>query len=273
MGDSVLDQFRLDGKTAIVTGASRGLGRAMALALADAGANIVAIALNGLDDVAAEVRAKGVECATRALDLGGLNPESAAELVTWAGEQFPGLSILVNNAGIIRRGPVIDTPAADWSAVLDLNLTTPFLLSQAFARHLLGAAGTQGTQGTSNQAAGQVNASIINVSSINGFQGGVEVPSYAASKHGLLGLTRALANEWTARGIRVNAIAPGYFETDFTVAHREAADREAQMMQRVPAHRWGKPAELGGAAVFLASDASTFVSGSTLTVDGGWLAR
>lgn len=279
MGEkSVLDKFRLDGKTAIVTGASRGLGRAMALALADAGANIVAIALNGLDDVAAAVRDRGVGCATRAMDLGGLNPESAAELVAWAGEQFPGLSILVNNAGIIRRGPVIDTPAEDWSAVLDLNLNTPFLLSQAFARHLransAGAAGAPGAVGTVGTAdPGNLNASIINVSSINGFQGGVEVPSYAASKHGLLGLTRALANEWTAQGIRVNAIAPGYFETDFTVAHRQASEREAQMMQRVPAHRWGKAEELGGAVVFLASDASTFVSGSTLTVDGGWLAR
>ncbi|MDV6296076.1 SDR family oxidoreductase [Rhodococcus aetherivorans] len=254
----VLDLFRLDGNAAIVTGASRGLGRALAIALAEAGADIVAVDIGELDQVAKEVRARGVRCATRTADLSGLTPESAAELFSWAKTEFPHPTILVNNAGIIRRGPATETTPSDWSAVLDLNLTTPFLLSQAFARSAL-----------DDNAA----ASIINIASVNSFQGGMEVPSYAASKHGILGLTRALANEWAAHHIRVNAIAPGYMETEFTAAHRDDPTRAEKMLRRIPTGTWGRPEDLAGAVVFLASAASAYVTGTALSVDGGWLSR
>ncbi|ETT24057.1 2-deoxy-D-gluconate 3-dehydrogenase [Rhodococcus aetherivorans] len=254
----VLDLFRLDGNAAIVTGASRGLGRALAIALAEAGADIVAVDIGELDQVAKEVRARGVRCATRTADLSGLTPESAAELFSWAKTEFPHPTILVNNAGIIRRGPATETTPSDWSAVLDLNLTTPFLLSQAFARSAL-----------DDNAA----ASIINIASVNSFQGGMEVPSYAASKHGILGLTRALANEWAAHHIRVNAIAPGYMETEFTAAHRDDPTRAENMLRRIPTGTWGRPEGLAGAVVFLASAASAYVTGTALSVDGGWLSR
>ncbi|MDV7086989.1 SDR family oxidoreductase [Rhodococcus sp. IEGM 248] len=254
----VLDLFRLDGNAAIVTGASRGLGRALAIALAEAGADIVAVDIGELDQVAKEVRARGVRCATRTTDLGHLTPETATELISWAGTEFPHPTILVNNAGIIRRGPATDTTPSDWSAVLDLNLTTPFLLSQAFAQVALD---------------GNAAASIINIASINSFQGGMEVPSYAASKHGILGLTRALANEWAPHRIRVNAIAPGYMETEFTAAHRDDPARAENMLRRIPAGVWGRPEDLAGAAVFLASAASSYITGTALSVDGGWLSR
>lgn len=256
---TVMDLFRLDGNAAIVTGASRGLGRSLAIALAEAGADIVAVDIGELDHVAKEVRARGVRCATRTADLSNLTPETAAEMIDWARGEFDHPTILVNNAGIIRRGPAIETPAADWSTVLDLNLTTPFLLSQAFAQSVL--------------AAHEEAASIINVASINSFQGGMEVPSYAASKHGILGLTRALANEWASHRIRVNAIAPGYMETELTAAHRHDPARAENMLRRIPAGTWGRPEDLAGAAVFLASNASTYVTGTTLAVDGGWLSR
>ncbi|MFW2236717.1 SDR family oxidoreductase [Rhodococcus opacus] len=255
---TVMDLFRLDGNAAIVTGASRGLGRALAIALAEAGADIVAVDIGDLDQVAKEVRARGVHCATRTADLSNLTPDTAAELISWAGTEFPHPTILVNNAGIIRRGPATETTPSDWSAVLDLNLTTPFLLSQAFAQAAL-----------DDNAA----ASIINIASINSFQGGMEVPSYAASKHGILGLTRALANEWAPQRIRVNAIAPGYMETEFTAAHREDPARAENMLRRIPAGTWGRPEDLAGAAVFLASAASAYVTGTALSVDGGWLSR
>ncbi|WAM16931.1 SDR family oxidoreductase [Rhodococcus sp. JS3073] len=256
---TVMDLFRLDGNAALVTGASRGLGRALAIALAEAGADILAVDIGELDQVAKEVRARGVHCATRTADLSNLTPDTAAELISWAKAEFPHPTILINNAGIIRRGPATETTPTDWSAVLDLNLTTPFLLSQAFAHSVL--------------AAGEDAASIINIASINSFQGGMEVPSYAASKHGILGLTKALANEWAAQRIRVNAIAPGYMETEFTVAHRHDPARAENMLRRIPAGTWGRPEDLAGAAVFLASAASAYVTGTALSVDGGWLSR
>ena len=254
----VLDLFRLNGRTAIVTGAGRGLGRALSIALAEAGADIVAIDIGDLADVAAQVRARGVRCAVRVADLSGLTPQTATELISWSRDQLGQVAILVNNAGLIRRGPATETTASDWSAVLDLNLTTPFLLTQAFAR----AARAAGTAG-----------SVINIGSVNSFQGGYEVPSYAASKHGLLGLTRALANEWATDRIRVNAIAPGYMETELTAAHREDPAKAENMLRRIPIGHWGTPADLAGAAVYLASDASSYVTGTALSVDGGWLSR
>jgi 2-dehydro-3-deoxy-D-gluconate 5-dehydrogenase len=256
--EGVLGRFSLRGKGAIVTGAARGLGNAMALALAEAGADIVAVDVEPLDAVREAIADRGVRCATRELDLRALTPDVAAELMTWSRSELGEVSVLVNNAGMIKRAPAAETSAEDWHEVIGLNLTAPFFLAQAFARSLL----RDGGRG-----------SIINVVSMNSFQGGMEVVSYAASKHGLLGLTRALANEWTGRGVRVNGIAPGYMSTELTAALREQPDSYEAFRARMPAGRWGEPDDLTGAVVFLASDASHYVSGSVIAVDGGWLSR
>ena len=249
MSEGVLGLFSLRGKGALVTGAGRGLGRAMALALAEAGADVAAVDVEPLD---------GIGSATRELDLRALTPEAAADLVAWARSELGDLSVLVNNAGMIRRAPAEETTAEDWHEVIALNLTAPFFLSQAFARALL----DEGARG-----------SIVNVVSMNSFHGGMQVPAYTASKHGLLGITRALANEWTERGIRVNGIAPGWMATDLTAALREDPARDEALLARLPIGRWGEPADLAGAVVYLASDASSYVSGSFIAVDGGYLAR
>jgi 2-dehydro-3-deoxy-D-gluconate 5-dehydrogenase len=231
--------FSLAGRGALVTGAARGLGRAMADALEAAGARVKSVDL-----------ADGV-------DLSALTADRATELVAAAREELGDLSILVNNAGAISRSPAEDTAEEDWRAIVALNLTAPFLLAQAFARDLLDQRG----------------GSIVNVVSMNAFHGGMNVPAYTATKTGLLGLTRALANEWTGRGVRVNAIAPGWMETDLTAALREDQERFAALSSRIPAGRWGKPEDLGGTVVFLASDASAYVSGAVLPIDGGYLVR
>ena len=249
MSEGVLDLFSLRGKGALVTGAGRGLGRAMALALAEAGADVAAVDVEPLD---------GIGAATRELDLRALTPEAAADLVAWARSELGDLSVLVNNAGMIRRAPAAETTAEDWHDVIALNLTAPFFLAQAFARALL-----------QEEARG----SIVNVVSMNSFHGGMQVPAYTASKHGLLGITRALANEWTERGIRVNGIAPGWMATELTAALREDPARDEALLARLPIGRWGEPADLAGAVVYLASDASSYVSGSFIAVDGGYLAR
>jgi 2-dehydro-3-deoxy-D-gluconate 5-dehydrogenase len=249
--------FSLRGRGALVTGAARGLGQAMALALAEAGADVAAADVQPLDATTAAIADRGVRCAGRRADLSALTPEAAAELVAWAEAELGDLSVLVNNAGMIRRAPAAETAAEDWHAVIALNLTAPFLLSQAFARPLL----AQGGRG-----------SIVNVVSMNSFHGGIHVPAYAASKHGLLGLTRALANEWTGQGIRVNGIAPGYMETELTRALR-ADERYDALLARMPSGRWGTPADVAGAVVYLASEASGYVSGGFIAVDGGYLAR
>jgi 2-dehydro-3-deoxy-D-gluconate 5-dehydrogenase len=239
--------FSLRGRGALVTGAARGLGEAMAHALAEAGADV------------ATVDAEPVEAFPgRQADLAALTPETADELLNWARAEIGDVSVLVNNAGIIRRAPAEDMAVDDWNAVVSLNLTAPFLLSQAFARPLL----EHGRRG-----------SIVNVVSVNSFHGGVNVASYTATKHGLLGLTRALANEWTGRGIRVNGIAPGWMETELTRPLREDGERYDALLARTPIGRWGTPADLAGAVVFLASDASKYVSGGFIAVDGGYLAR
>jgi 2-deoxy-D-gluconate 3-dehydrogenase len=249
MSEGVLDLFSLRGKGALVTGAGRGLGRAMAVALAEAGADVAAVDVEPLD---------GVGSATREVDLRALTPDAAAELVAGARGELGDLSVLVNNAGMIRRAPAAETTAEDWHEVIALNLTAPFFLAQAFARALLG----EGARG-----------SIVNVVSMNSFHGGMQVPAYTASKHGLLGITRALANEWTGRGIRVNGIAPGWMATELTAALREDPARDEALLARLPIGRWGEPADLAGAVVYLASDASSYVSGSFVAVDGGYLAR
>jgi 2-dehydro-3-deoxy-D-gluconate 5-dehydrogenase len=254
----ITELFSLRGRGALVTGAARGLGEAMALALAEAGADVAAVDAQPLDVATTAIAERGVRCAARRADLSALTPQAAAELVGWARAELDDVSVLVNNAGMIRRAPAVDTAVDDWNAVIALNLTAPFLLSQAFARPLL----ADGRRG-----------SIVNVISMNSFHGGMHVAAYTASKHGLLGLTRALANEWTRHGIRVNGIAPGWMETDLTRPLREDDERSDELLARMPSGRWGTPADLAGAAVYLASEASGYVSGGVIAVDGGYLAR
>jgi len=248
--------FSLADRVALVTGANTGLGAALAEGLAAAGADIVAVGRSDPAATANAVRALGRRLHWVRADLGDRPdyPAIVAEAVAGLGSA----DILVNNAGIIRRSDALEFSEADWDAVLEVNLKACFFLSQAFARHVLGA----GRGGK-----------IINIASMLSFQGGIRVASYTASKSGVAGLTRLLANEWAAQRINVNAIAPGYFATNNTEALRSDEQRNAEILRRIPAGRWGDPRELQGAAVFLASAASDYVHGAILPVDGGWLAR
>jgi 2-deoxy-D-gluconate 3-dehydrogenase len=248
--------FDLSGKTAIVTGANTGLGQAIAVALAQAGADICAVGRSPPVDTRFAVEALGRRFHDITADLGGLEPID--RIVAETLETFGAIDILVNNAGIIRRNDALDFTEEDWDAVMDVNLKTTFFLTQAVGRQML----AQGRGGK-----------IVNIASMLSYQGGLRVPSYAASKSGLAGLTRALANEWAAKGINVNAIAPGYFETNNTEALRADETRSRDILARIPAGRWGEPSDLGGAAVFLASAASDYVHGTLVAVDGGWLGR
>jgi 2-deoxy-D-gluconate 3-dehydrogenase len=248
----VSDPFRLDGKRALVTGANTGIGQAIALGLAQAGATVLAAGRSSLDETLGLLAAEGLAGEGVALELD--DPMAAAARLAEAGE----IDILVNNAGIIRRADAVDFTEADWDEVIDVNLKAMFFLSQAFAR----AAFARGTGGA-----------IVSIASLLSFQGGIRVPSYTAAKHGVAGLTKLLANEWAARGINVNAIAPGYIATSNTEALRADADRNRAIIDRIPAGRWGEAADIAGAAVFLASPAAKYVHGTVLPVDGGWLAR
>jgi len=251
----MLDLFNLAGRTALVTGANTGLGQGIAVALAQAGADVVVAGRSPADDTAAQVRALGRRFLDVRADLSSTAPvrDAVAAAVALNGR----LDILVNNAGIIRRADSLDVEEADWDAVIDTNLKSVFFLSQAAARHMAQHGGGK----------------IVNIASLLSFQGGIRVPAYAASKSAVAGLTRALANEWAAQGINVNAIAPGYFDTNNTAALRADPVREPAILARIPAGRWGQPGDLAGAAVFLASRASDYVHGIVLPVDGGWLAR
>lgn len=248
--------FSLDGKVAIVTGANTGLGQGMALALAEAGADLALVGRSAPDETVELVRKTGRKVHVIMADLGSLEPVDT--IVGETRETLGGLDILVNNAGIIRRNDTIDFTVEDWDAVMNVNLRTLFFLSQAAAKSMI-AAGRGGK--------------IINIASMLSYQGGIRVPSYTASKSGVMGLTRILANEWAAHGINVNAIAPGYFATNNTAALQADEKRNSEILGRIPAGRWGDPADLGGAVVFLSSAASDYVQGITLPVDGGWLAR
>jgi 2-dehydro-3-deoxy-D-gluconate 5-dehydrogenase len=248
--------FSLHGKVALVTGASTGLGQGIALALAQAGADVVGVARSSTADAQRAVTATGRKFFGLSSDLE--RPNEAANVVAQALKLAGRVDILVNNAGLIRRDDALTFSEDDWDAALNLNLKVPFFLAQAVARALV-QAGRGGK--------------IINIASMLSFQGGIRTASYTASKSGLAGITRLLANEWAARGINVNAIAPGYFETNNTAALRMDEQRSRDIIGRIPAARWGKPSDLGGAAVFLASAASDYVHGIVLPVDGGWLAR
>jgi 2-deoxy-D-gluconate 3-dehydrogenase len=247
--------FDLSGAVALVTGANVGLGQAIAVALAEAGADVAGVSRRAAPETKARVEALGRRFLGMEADLSTLAPIPA--IVGQTQSELGGVDILVNNAGTIRRADSIDFTEADWDAVIDTNLKSVFFLSQAAGRHMIA----------------QGRGKIINVASMLSFQGGIRVPSYTASKSGLAGLTRLLANEWAAKGVNVNAIAPGYMSTDNTTQLRDDAKRNADILARIPAGRWGEPADLAGAAVFLASRASDYVHGAILPVDGGWLAR
>ncbi|WP_029415947.1 2-dehydro-3-deoxy-D-gluconate 5-dehydrogenase KduD [Brevundimonas bacteroides] len=248
--------FDLTGKVAVVTGGNTGIGQGIALALASAGAAIASVARRPSDDTVGQCLARGVRAISIQADLGSTEP--VARIVEEATAGLGPIDILVNNAGIIRRADAVDFTEADWDAVMDVNLKSVFFLSQAVARRWI--AGSRGGK-------------IINTASMLSFQGGIRVPSYTASKSGIAGLTKLMANEWAKHGINANAIAPGYFATDNTQALQDDPVRSREILGRIPAGRWGQPEDIGGAAVFLASAASDYVQGITLPVDGGWLAR
>ena len=248
--------FNLSGRVALVSGCNKGLGQGMALALADAGARIVALTRSRPDETLALLAERGTPALHVPLDFGAVAGFDA--VVARAAEAFGRVDILVNNAGTIRRADALDFSEQDWDEVVDLNLKSVFFLSQAVARRLV----AQGGGGK-----------IINIASMLSYQGGVRVPSYTASKSGVLGLTRELANEWAPHGINVNAIAPGYMATDNTAALRADEQRNQGILERIPAGRWGRAEDLAGPVLFLASAASDYVHGFTLAVDGGWLAR
>lgn len=247
--------FDLEGRTALVTGANTGLGRGIAIALAQAGADIVAVGRRAPLETQAAVHALQRRFHFIAADLVSTQPIAGVvgETLTKMGR----LDIVVNNAGVISRADAMEVTEADWDRVVNVDLKSAFFLSQAAARHMAASGGGK----------------IINVVSMLSFQGGIRVPAYTAAKSGLAGITKALANEWAKQRINVNAIAPGYFATDNTQALREDESRSREIVARIPAGRWGVPADLGGAAVFLASTASDYVHGAIIPVDGGWLAR
>lgn len=243
--------FSLAGRRALVTGANAGIGQAIAVALAAAGARVTCAGRRTSDETVAAIAAAGGAADSLVLDFA--DPMAARDTFTGAG-----YSILVNNAGIIRRADSVDFGEADWDAVMDTNLKALFFTAQAFGRELL-ATGAPGA--------------VVNIASLLSFQGGIRVPSYTAAKHGVAGVTKILANEWAASGINVNAIAPGYIATANTAALRQDAARNAAILERIPAGRWGEPEDIAGTAVFLCSPAARYIHGAVVPVDGGWLAR
>ncbi|HGY9588712.1 TPA: 2-dehydro-3-deoxy-D-gluconate 5-dehydrogenase KduD [Vibrio harveyi] len=249
-------EFKLTDKVAIVTGCDTGLGQGMALGLAQAGCDIVGVNIVEPTETIEKIQATG----RRFIDIRAnlMKTDDISSIVDRAVTEFGRVDILVNNAGIIRRNDALEFSEQDWDDVMDINVKSVFFLSQAVAKQFI----AQGTGGK-----------IINVASMLSFQGGIRVPSYTASKSGVMGITRLMANEWAAHNINVNAIAPGYMATNNTAALRADADRNQAILERIPARRWGLPEDLAGPVIFLASPASDYVNGYTLAVDGGWLAR
>lgn len=247
--------FDLSGKVAVVTGANTGIGQAIAVALAGAGADVACVGRTPAEETVARIRALGRKAEIISADLSSIEP--VGRVVDETVAKLGGLDILVNNAGIIRRADAVDFTEEDWDAVVDTNLKSVFFLCQAAARHMIAQGGGK----------------IINIASMLTFQGGIRVPSYTASKSGIGGLTKLLANEWASKGINVNAIAPGYIATNNTAALQADEVRNKSILDRIPAGKWGDADDLGGAAVFLASRAADYVQGHILAVDGGWLAR
>ncbi|MFN3818277.1 2-dehydro-3-deoxy-D-gluconate 5-dehydrogenase KduD [Blastomonas sp.] len=247
--------FDLAGRTALVTGANTGIGQAIAVALAEAGVDVAVAGRSEPTETLAAIHAAGRKAVNITADFGSIEP--VGRVIDEALAGLGSIDILVNNAGIIRRADLLEFGEEDWDAVIDTNLKTLFFLSQAAARHM----------------AKRGSGKIINIASLLTFQGGVRVPSYAAAKSGVGGVTKAMANELAPRGVQVNAIAPGYIATNNTAALQADETRNRQIMERIPAGRWGRPQDIAGAALFLASPASDYVTGHVLAVDGGWLAR
>ena len=252
----ILNDFKLTGKVAIVTGSRTGLGQGMAFGLAEAGADIVGVDLNNLGETRKGVEERGRKFLGIEADLS--NIKVVESIMNQTVKEFKHMDILINNAGIIRRADAIDFSEKDWDDVINVNLKTVFFFSQAAAKQFL----KQKTGGK-----------IISVASLLSFQGGIRIPSYTASKSGVMGITRLMANEWAQHNINVNAIAPGYMATDNTAPLRKDPKRSEEILARIPAGRWGLPDDLKGIAVFLASEASRYINGYTIAVDGGWLAR
>ncbi|RPJ07161.1 MAG: 2-dehydro-3-deoxy-D-gluconate 5-dehydrogenase KduD [Spirochaetaceae bacterium] len=252
----ILDMFKLDGKVAIVSGASRGLGQGIALAMAEAGASVVGVDVLDMDETAGKMKKLGREFLGVKTDL--MNIDNIPAVIEGAKNKFGKIDICFNVAGIIRRADVLEFSVKDWDDVMNLNIRSLFFMSQAVAKEFV---------------AQKTGGKIINIASMLSFQGGIRVPSYTTSKSGVMGVTRAMANELARHNISVNAIAPGYMATDNTAPLRADKSRADAILERIPAGRWGTPDDLMGAAVFLASKASDYVNGYTLAVDGGWLAR
>ena len=254
---SILEKFKLDGKIALVTGASVGLGQAMAIALAEAGADVACHChfAGEADETVSIIEKLGRKAVSVSGDMSDV--EAPKNVVASVVEHFGKIDILVNNAGMIRRTPAVDFSEEDWSIVLQVNLSSVFRLSQAAAKSMIG----------------NGSGKIVNIASLLSFQGGITVPAYTASKSGVAGLTKAFANEWAKDNINVNAIAPGYFATNNTTALRADENRNRQILERIPAGRWGNPDDLAGAVVFLSSAASDYLQGHIMLVDGGWMAR
>ena len=252
----ILDKLNLTGRVAIVTGASRGLGAAMAIGLAEAGADLVVVASSARrQETVDKIKNLGRRCIGVQADL--INTKAIPQIIDAAVAEYGRIDILINCAGIIRRAPAIEFSEQDWDDVIQVNQKSVFFLCQAAAKEMLK----------------QKKGKIINVASLLSFQGGIIVPSYAASKSAVAGLTKALANEWAPLGINVNAIAPGYMATEMTEALQKSAERAPAILARIPAGRWGTPEDMKGLAVFLASDAAEYVQGQVIAVDGGWLGR
>ncbi|MEE4312579.1 MAG: 2-dehydro-3-deoxy-D-gluconate 5-dehydrogenase KduD [candidate division KSB1 bacterium] len=252
----ILEKFKLDGKVAVVTGAARGLGQAIAIGLAEAGADVALVDILGMSGTRKDVEAIGRRCISVTADLS--KKESVKRIIDETVDKMGTIDILFNNAGIIRRAPITEFTEKDWDDVIDVNLRTLFFLSQAAAKVMV----EHGRGGK-----------IVNTASMLSFQGGILVPSYTASKSAVMGLTRLLANELAPHNINVNAIAPGYMATDNTAPLRADPARNKAILERIPAGRWGEPDDLKGIAVFLASEAASYLQGYTIAVDGGWLAR
>ncbi|MBQ2961080.1 MAG: 2-dehydro-3-deoxy-D-gluconate 5-dehydrogenase KduD [Oscillospiraceae bacterium] len=254
--NSIMNKFSLEGKSAIVTGANTGLGQGISVALAAAGAHVFGVARRSCEETAQKVEALDGKFTEVMADMSKL--ESIETILTEVKKQTQRIDILVNNAGIIKRCDAIDVPVEDWDSVIDINLRMVYFLSQAVAKDWM----ADGKGGK-----------IINICSMLSFQGGIRVPAYTASKSAVMGITRALANEWAKHGINVNGIAPGYMATNNTAQLRQDAERSEDILARIPAARWGTPEDVQGAAIFLASAAADYVNGYTVAVDGGWLAR
>jgi 2-dehydro-3-deoxy-D-gluconate 5-dehydrogenase len=251
-----LSAFSLEGKTVLVTGANTGIGQGIAVAAAKGGAHVIGVGRSAMDETAALVAGVGGHFTAIVCDLGDVDAARSMFDHAW-GVHGP-IDGLVNNAGIIHRADSIEHAEEAWDEVMDINLKSLFFLAQAFGKHVL--------------AAGR-NGKIVNVASLLSFQGGIRVAAYTASKHGVAGVTKILANEWAARGINVNAVAPGYVESNNTTALRADPDRSAAILARIPAGRWGRPSDIGDAVVFLLAPASDYMHGAVIPVDGGWLAR